>query len=58
MASSTKTNLALVIWLIGGAGLSYAFGDAIFAFGGEGATVIVGLLYFALLPLAYFWLSP
>lgn len=41
----------LAAWLAGAVFLSYCFGDAIFAAGGEGLTVGAGLAYFGLLAL-------
>ncbi|MER9330225.1 hypothetical protein [Mesorhizobium sp. M0488] len=38
---------ALIIYVAGGIFLSYRFGDALWAAGGEGLTVAAGLAYFA-----------
>lgn len=50
MTRDRKLLILIGLWVIGGIALGHYVGEVVFRVGGEGATVLVGLLYSVLLP--------
>ncbi len=55
--TDTQRTWLIVLWMFGGVALGHFAGPMVYDIGGEGGTVLAGLLYFALLPMTASWLD-